>query len=73
MRFPNRLPETHVRPNLFSLAAYELDAGVVEVIARGAFGEVYRAFDPTLQIQVALKLFPPGRSPRGRTSLERAL
>jgi serine/threonine protein kinase len=28
-------------------------------VGRGSFGEVYRAFDPTLQRQVALKLLLP--------------
>jgi eukaryotic-like serine/threonine-protein kinase len=30
-------------------------------VGRGSFGEVYRAFDPTLQRHVALKLLLPGR------------
>ena len=30
-------------------------------VGRGSFGEVYRAFDPTLQRYVALKLLLPSR------------
>ena len=30
-------------------------------VGRGSFGEVYRAFDPTLQRYVALKLLRPSR------------
>ena len=33
-------------------------------VGRGSFGEVYRAFDPTLQRDVALKLLLPGRLDR---------
>jgi eukaryotic-like serine/threonine-protein kinase len=33
-------------------------------VGRGSFGEVYRAFDPTLQRHVALKLLLPGRLDR---------
>ncbi len=33
-------------------------------VGRGSFGEVYRAFDPTLQRHVALKLLLPGRLTR---------
>ena len=33
-------------------------------VGRGSFGEVYRAFDPTLQRYVALKLLLPGRLTR---------
>jgi len=32
---------------------------ILEKIGEGSFGEVYRAFDPGLQIQVALKLWRP--------------
>ncbi|HEY6866725.1 MAG TPA: protein kinase, partial [Candidatus Eisenbacteria bacterium] len=34
---------------------------LLEKIEQGGFGEVYRAFDPTLQREVALKLPRPGR------------
>jgi Tfp pilus assembly protein PilF len=33
----------------------------LQLVGRGAFGEVYRAFDPTLQRYVALKLLLPSR------------
>jgi eukaryotic-like serine/threonine-protein kinase len=33
----------------------------LQSVGRGSFGEVYRAFDPTLQRHVALKLLLPGR------------
>jgi eukaryotic-like serine/threonine-protein kinase len=40
-------------------------------VGRGSFGEVYRAFDPTLQRHVALKLLQPG--PLGRDAEASAL
>ena len=33
----------------------------LQLVGRGSFGEVYRAFDPALQRHVALKLLLPGR------------
>jgi eukaryotic-like serine/threonine-protein kinase len=36
----------------------------LQCVGRGSFGEVYRAFDPTLQRHVALKLLLPGRLAR---------
>ena len=38
-----------------------------ERIGAGAFGEVFRAWDPRLEREVALKLFRPDRSPQPRT------
>ena len=32
----------------------------LQLVGRGSFGEVYRAFDPALQRHVALKLLLPG-------------
>jgi len=46
---------------------------LVEILARGSFGEVYRAYDPQLQIDVALKLFHPAGSPGTHTPLEDCL
>ena len=37
----------------------------LQSVGRGSFGEVYRAFDPTLQRHVALKLLLPSRLNRG--------
>ena len=37
----------------------------LQSVGRGSFGEVYRAFDPTLQRHVALKLLLPNRLNRG--------
>jgi non-specific serine/threonine protein kinase len=34
---------------------------ILERVGEGSFGDVYRAFDPALQIQVALKLWKPAR------------
>ena len=36
----------------------------LQLVGRGSFGEVYRAFDPALQRHVALKLLLPGRLDR---------
>ncbi|HET9251354.1 MAG TPA: serine/threonine-protein kinase [Candidatus Eisenbacteria bacterium] len=46
---------------------------LIEGIARGSVGEVYRAYDPHLQIEVALKLFQEDLSPGRRSSLQRCL
>jgi non-specific serine/threonine protein kinase len=35
---------------------------LLDRIGQGSYGEVYRAFDPALQIQVALKLWKPARA-----------
>src|SRR5262249_31995320 len=38
---------------------------ILERIGQGGFGEIYRAFDPTLQREVALKLLRPDRAGAG--------
>jgi serine/threonine-protein kinase len=46
---------------------------VIERIGAGSFGEVYRAFDPHLQRQVALKLRRPGAGTDEEASARRVL
>lgn len=62
-------PETETRPAsgpaptvLHRWGAFE----DLRRVGRGSFGEVYRAFDPSLRRQVALKLLLPGRLDRDR-------
>jgi hypothetical protein len=45
---------------------------ILEEIGRGSWGEVYRAFDPTLRMEVALKLLVPGET-GGEAAAERFL
>jgi len=61
-------PEVETRLSSDTLAAGALDRWGpfegLQLVGRGSFGEVYRAFDPALQRHVALKLLLPGRLDR---------
>src|SRR5258706_5781967 len=60
--------ERETRPSAESPAPGALDRWGpfegLQCVGSGSFGEVYRAFDPTLQRHVALKLLLPGRLSR---------
>lgn len=60
-RFHSR-EETPTGPRLGKWGHLELR----ERIGKGSFGEVYRAWDPTLEREVALKVLRPGKGPAGQ-------
>ena len=63
---PDQIPPSRLEPEVADGPLMWSHLRLVERIGRGAFGEVYRAWDTRLDREVALKLLPADRSPGNR-------
>jgi len=65
---PSQIPPPRVEPKVADAPVMWSHLRLVERIGRGAFGEVYRAWDTRLDREVALKLLPAERSSDDRAA-----